>query len=64
MRDMLRARGFPGPDLIDAFSSSFLLQGLLSFLPVIAHVLVTVEYRILCAHDFPSYGYSQGGTAP
>jgi hypothetical protein len=52
---MYRARGFPGPDLIDAFSSFFRLQGLIWFLPVFAQVLVSVENRILCTHDFPSF---------
>jgi hypothetical protein len=48
------ARGFPGPNLIDAFYSFFLLQGL--SLPAIAYVLVSVEYCILRAHDSPSLG--------
>ena len=61
---MSRAIGFPGPHLIDVFPSCFLLQGLFSFLPVIAQVLVSDEYCILCTHDFPSYGFSQGGTTP
>ena len=52
MRNLCRARGLPGPERIDARSRYFVLQGL--FLPVIAHVLISVEYRILCIHDFPS----------
>ena len=57
MRNMQITCGFPGSDLIDAFSSFFLLQG--SFLPVIGRALVSVEYRILCIHDFPSPGYDE-----
>jgi hypothetical protein len=53
MRNMCRARGFSGPNLADAVSSCFLLQGL--FLPGIAHVLVSAEYCILCAHDFSTF---------
>jgi len=55
MRNLCRARGLPGPERIDARSRYFVLQGL--FLPVIAHVLISVEYRILCIHDFPSLGF-------
>jgi hypothetical protein len=57
MRNMDRARGFPGPNLIDAFSSCFLSQDLFSFLPVIAQVLASVEYCVLCSHDSPSLDY-------
>ena len=55
MRNLCRARGLPGPKRIDARSKYFVLQGLL---PVIAHVLISVEYRILCIHDFPSLNFS------
>jgi hypothetical protein len=56
---MCRAIGFPGSSLIEVLSSCLLLQGLFSFLPVIAHVLVSDEYCILFTHDFPSYGFSK-----
>jgi hypothetical protein len=56
MRTLCRARGLPGLKRIDARSRYFVLQGL--FLPVIAHVLISVEYRILCIHDFPSLNFS------
>jgi hypothetical protein len=59
MRTICRAIGFPGTNLIDAFSSCFLLQALFQFLPVIAHILVSGEYCILCAHDFPFLGYDE-----
>jgi hypothetical protein len=50
---MCRARGFPGPNLIDAFSSCLLLQGLFSFLPVIAYIPVSDGHCILWIHGFP-----------
>jgi hypothetical protein len=53
MRNICRARRFPDPNLIDALSRFFILQGSFLLLSVIAHVLVSVEYRILCIHDFP-----------
>ena len=56
MRNLCRACGLPGPERIDARSRYFVLQGL--FLPVIAHVLISVEYCILCIHDFPSLNFS------
>jgi hypothetical protein len=59
MRNLRRTPGFPGPNLIEGFSSFFLLQGLFSSLPVIADVLVSDEFGILCTHDFPSYGFSR-----
>jgi len=56
MRNLCRAGGLPGPERIDAHSRYFVQQGL--FLPVIAHVLISVEYGILCIHDFPSLNFS------
>ena len=56
MRTICRDIGFPRPNFVDVFSSCFLLQGLFSFLPVIAHILGPGEHCILCTHDFPSYG--------
>jgi hypothetical protein len=55
MRTICRDIGFPRPNFVDVFSSCFLLQG--SLLPVVAHELISDEYRVFCAHDFPSYAF-------
>lgn len=56
MRNVCSSRGFPGPNRTDRPSRFFLLQDSFCFLPAIAQVLLPVEYRILCVHDFPSLG--------
>jgi hypothetical protein len=54
MRNIYGARRLLDPVLIDAFSRFFILQGSFLLLSALAHVVDSVEYRILCIHDFPS----------
>jgi hypothetical protein len=56
MRNLQRACGCPDSVLIETFSRFFFLQGSFLFLPVIAHMPISTEYRVLCIHGCPSLG--------